>query len=367
VESHREGKQLKIKMKPGLFILILVLTTSDFPKAQGQSSSSPDWESQQITNSLINRENRVKDVIVQILPKVNSLITDVTNTAVNSTLVQLRDFLQLISTTSNYGGQTSILTCNDITAKIASINYDIQTCYNIKFTVDVNNTLLFVQANNVNIYFIANYYSPTVTDKNRQEISSLVASLLVLVDEYIQYSLALVTAIVGYTRLYFNLIIYKQNYCSCPVPLSTSASSVLALVDSNLQRINSAVVGVETSLQSASTDVAIKIATVNPVLKMNSLLILLTTTLDTLTLACSGIKKLSTNDVINSTTTCDGAALKVAFVEFKLNQYFSTNFGAIKNVTFVLAYLNTMNAYLPYLSGDQTNTPVRNQFGANIG
>lgn len=315
--------------------------------AQTATISSTDWEFQQIVNSLVERENRVKDLNAKLLPKIDAAIKDLqANGALSLTveaLKKVRAYLVDLSTVSSYGAENTTLTCTDLAAKIASIQYDILRCYRIKFEVDVNATLLLVQWGNLNTAFVANYLF--MTDNQRRDVQSILTSLYLLVDEYNQYGLTLLMAAYKYARLYIELVFCKKTYCSCPVALSANSTTALATVDKSIVEIQTTIDKFEADIRALALNITNQIAAVNPSLKTNSLFVLLTSTLDSITTLMSGYLKLTTNDIINATITCDDAAMKVAFIEYKIELYYQTELEAAKNATFVLFHLNNLVAY----------------------
>lgn len=334
-------------MKFILSVLFSVTCLSLLNSASCQSVSSTEWEFQQILNSLIDRENRVKDLIGVILPKINSSYADLSpNGALVLTvaaLKSLKETLSNLNTVSSYGQNMTTFTCNEVALRISSIGYDIQSCYQIKFQVDTNATIIFIQVNNLNAAYMANFYY--LNDTQRQSLQSIITSLQLLIDEYNQYSLTLLMAIYKYVRLYIELIFCKRTYCSCPVQLSTNASNSLSIVDTNIKNIQASVDVFEEFIRNVSNDTKNKIAAINPDLKKNSMFILLTTSLDTIATLLNGYLLLTTTNIINSTLTCDDAALTVAFLEYKMELYFQAGIEAQKNATFVLYQLNSLNAY----------------------
>jgi hypothetical protein len=247
------------------------------------------------------------------------------------------------NTVSSYPSTNVSLTCNEIVAKISNFRFDNERCLRIKFGNDVNSTLLYVDIGGLNVAYASNYFN--LNDGQRQNVQSMVTSLMILVNEYNQHSVTLVMAIYKYARLYIDLLFNKKTYCNCPTVLSSSSSSALATVDSNLRDIQASVDSRETNIRTKSLEVLSKVAAINPDLKKTSTFVHITTTLDSITTLITGYQQLTTTDVINSTTNCDDAAIKVAFLQYKFDLYFQMNVEAARNATFVLFYLNNLNAY----------------------
>jgi hypothetical protein len=244
---------------------------------------------------------------------------------------------------SSYGFGNIALTCDEIVAKIMNFTYDNQRCLRIKIANDVNSTLLYVDVGSLNVAYVANYFN--LNDVQRRNVQVLVTSLMVLVNEYNQHSVTLVMAIYKHTRLYIDLLFFKKSFCNCPVQLSSSASSALAAVDNNLQQIQTNVDTRETSIRSKATDVITKVTAINPGLKQTSAFIFITTAMDSIETLVKGYQQLTTTDVINSTSTCDDAARKIALLQYKYELYFQMNVEVSRNKSFVLYYLNSLNVY----------------------
>lgn len=340
-------------------LVVLLLLSVDL--STGQTMSSTDWEFQQVLNSMIERENRVIALITKILPQLNATITDLkANGALTLTvnaLISVRDFIMALSTTTNYAGWNTTVSCTDMALIIGNINYDIQKAWKIKIDVDVNGTLLFVQIANLNVAFVTNYLY--MTDAQRQSVQSVVTQLTLLFDEYNTYDLTLAAAIYKYVRLYIELLFCKKTFCSCPVALSANSTAALATVDSGIKDIIATVDPHEVNIRNMSTDIIAKIAAINPNLKLNSLFIFITTTLDTISTLMKGYQLLTTNAIINASVTCDDAAMKVAFIEYQLELYWQNNIEAAKNATFVLYQLNALNTF--YLANYYSLTDAQRQ------
>jgi hypothetical protein len=315
--------------------------------SQTSTISSTEWAYQQIGNSLVDRENRIKALIAEIQPKVDSYITEFASNAllnrVSTALNKLKTRLTDYNTVSSYGSMNATLGCNEVVAKISNFKFDLAKCATIKYANDVNATLLYVDAVSLNVAYVANYFS--LTDAQRQNIQSLVTSLTVLVNEYNQHSVTLVMAVYKYTQLYIEQLSNKKAYCSCPTTLSSAAASALATVDSNLKQIQTNVDTRETSIRTKATDLVNKIAAINPDLKQTAAYIFITTTLDSITTLVKGYQQLTTTCAINSTVNCDDASSKIALLQYKFDLYFQMNAEAARNTSFVLYYHNNLYAY----------------------
>lgn len=315
--------------------------------AQSSSLSSTDWEFQQVLASLIERENRVKSLNANLQLKVNASIADLKpNGALALTvtaLQNLRDLLVNLQTVSSYGSNDTTLTCDDIALRISKISFDIQKCLNIKVQVDVNATLLLAQWGSLNVANVANYVF--MTDTQRRDIQTILTTLYILVDEYNQYSLTLLAATYKYSRLYIELMFCKKTFCACPTQLSSEAVSAMTSADNDIKQVLTLLDKSESNIRNISNIIINKIAAINPDLKKNSLLLALTTTLDAISILLAGYLKITTFATVNSTTTCDDAAMKVALIEYKIELYFQTAIEAAKNASFALYQFNNLNGY----------------------
>jgi hypothetical protein len=195
----------------------------------------------------------------------------------------------------------------------------------------------------LNVAYGANYFN--LNNVQRQNIQSLVTSLVILVNEFNQHSVALAMAVNKYARLYIELLFYKKSLCNCPVQLSSSSNSTFATIDNNSKQIQTNVDIRETSIRTRATDVITKITAINADLKKTASNIFITTTLDSITTLCKGYQLLTTTEIINSTLNCDDAGRKIAFLQYKIELYFQMNIEAARNTTFVLFYLNSLKVY----------------------
>lgn len=330
--------------------------------AQASVLASVDVQFQQILNSLIDRENRVKSLNSIIQAKVNASILGLkSNTAFAPTVTALQNvnmYLGKIITVNSYGGLNITLACDSIALKIASIPFDIQRYSKIDYDAKVNNSLLYVQY--ATLY--GAYWSNNIEMSNAQKlaIESILTSMFVLVDEYNQYSLTIAMAVYNNVRLYVDLLNSKQTSCSCPSLLSSAAIASFSTIDKTIGTIQSSTIGIEASIRNYSAIIISQIAGINPVLKKNSSYLSLTTTLDSISTLLNGYLLLTTKDIINSTSTCDDAASKLAYIEFKMNFYFQAHIEAAVNTTLVIVQLNNLNVYyyasVSVLSGSQVQS-----------
>lgn len=335
-------------MQLKLLVLLLFSVSLECVLSQTPTISSTDWEFQQIIDSLVDRENRVKSLNAKIQPSINATIADLkSNVAFKLTVAALQSVQTLLAnllTVSSYGTNETASTCDDVALRIQRIVYDIQKCLKIKFEVDTNATLLLIQWSNLNGAYVANYFF--MTDAQKISVQSILTSLFLLVDEYNQNSLTHLVAIYKYSQLYIELIFCKKTYCTCPTQLSANSTSALTTTDNNVKQIQTTLDTSENNIKNISADIISKVAVINPDLKKNSLFLLITTTLDAIVILSNGYLKLTTAiGTVNSSLTCDDAAMKVAFIEYKTVLYFQTSIEAAKNASFVLFQLNNLNAY----------------------
>jgi hypothetical protein len=341
------------------FLSILFVAVFCTVRSQTSTIFSTEWEYQQIEKSLMEREKRIKDLISDILPKIESNLANLSSNAklsllVNA-LVKLKNRLVDYSTILSYSSQNVTLTCNEIVAKVLNFVYNNQKCLKIKIENDVNSTLLYVDISSFNVAYVANYFN--LIDVQRHNIQLLVTSLMILVNEYNQHSVTLVMAMYKHARLYIELLYFKKSFCNCPSQLSSSSNSTLATVDSNLKQIQANVDVRETSIRTKSTEVITKIAAASSDLKKTASNVFITTTLDSIATLCKGYQQLTTTETINLTLNCDDAGKKIALIQYKFELYFQMNFEATVNTTFVLFYLNSLNIY--YITNYRQLTDVQ--------
>lgn len=329
----------------GAFLVFFMFV--QFGSVQNQTISSTAWKFQQIEQSFVNMENSIKGQIATLQPKINASIDDLkSNGAFNyivSTLVTLRTLLTSESTVMSYKGGASAMTCNDVTIRIPNIQFDIQYAYKINSEVAVNASLLYTQAAYLNAYFGAAYWY--LLDNQKTNLQTIVNLALIMFNEYNTYSLTLLGSIAKYVQIYNEFLYCKNTFCSCPSQLSSSALSTFATFDSVIKATEATIDTMEANIRKISADAISKANAVNPDLKKNSLLLTLTTTLDTISTLFQGYILLTTTDVITTTKTCDDAALKVSFLQYKYQAYAQLSVEAQKNITYIWVQLNSLSVY----------------------
>lgn len=342
-------------------LIFLISLSVDLTVAQDPSVSTTQWEFEQIVGTLIDRQNRVRSMIDTLAPIVNATLAIIRakggSPLSEKALDDLRDALTWLRTLDSYDQNNATWTCTEISVRVAGIQFDIQRTYQIYYEVVTNVTVLYTRLGALNIAYVTNYY--TLTDSPRSNLTSVTSSLSILIDEYNQYGLTLLVAVYKYSRLYFELLFVKTNLCVCPNKLSTESSTALQIVDANINLIQKYVNDWESQIKEMSDTTIKKVNDVNPGLKSNGTFILLTQTLDNIVTLVTGYLLLTTYDNVNVTLTCDEAAMKIAFLEYKMEQYYQANIEAQKNATFVLVQLAYLNTY--YAVNVQTLTEDQKQ------
>ena len=333
--------------KLGTLFLLFTVVFKHPQLAVSQSISSVDWEFQQVYGSLVDRENRIQSALGDLQKKLSSTVNNFVTSNTSSDLVTamkiMRNLTMNLITINNYGPYEPTTTCNDIASNIGTIIFDINMCARINMNNAVNATLLMVQYNILYSTYLINYYS--LSDVQRQNVQSLLTAWSIANDEYNQYTLTLVMAIYKYNVIYIELVILKNNFCSCPSQLSPNSATSLENVDRKLSQIQGSVDQSESSIRNISTDAFNKANVASSDIKSNSNLTQIINTLDTIVTLVKGYQKITTTDVINATANCDDAATKTAFIKYKWQEYYQAQIEASKNFTFVLVQYNTLNAF----------------------
>lgn len=328
-------------------LLVLVLLRAKLNEAQDASVSTTQWEFQKILGELIDRQNRVRSMIDKLEPIARHAYNQVTpnNTVplTETALDALRDALTTLKTLDSYDTKNVTWTCDEIVVRSGGIQFDIQRSYQIYYEVLRNVTVLYARLGALNVGYATNYY--TLTDKQRSSIQSVVTSLNILIDEYNQYGLALLTAVYQYTRLNNQLLYVKENFCNCPTILSNRSSTAFTTVDSSINLVQTYIIDYERQIRDTSATTIKFAKAINPNLKLNTTYLLLTQTLDNIVTLVNGYLVLNTSDIIKVTTSCEEAAMKVAFIQYKMDQYYQINLEAQKNSTFVIVQLGYLNVY----------------------
>lgn len=330
--------------KFAIVFVLIYFSQNLLVNAQSSAMSSTDWESQKILKSMMDHENRVRSLVNQIQIKINASIDNMkTNNnlaLIVATLQNVRTFLTDLSTVDNYPATNVSTTCDDVALKIASIPYDILNCYRINFQVIVNATVLLVQYNNLHGAYYTSYV--WMTDSQRRNVQSILTSLFILVDEYNQYSFTLIAATFKYSLLSIELTFCKRNYCSCPSQLSGNSSAIFRVIDGSIVQIQINIEVIENVIRNISSNIIEQINAINAVIQNTSYFLPIVLNLDSIATLLNGYLNLTTADVVNTTVTCDDAAMKVAYIEYKIGQYCQTKLEAETNMTFVLFQLNIL-------------------------
>jgi hypothetical protein len=335
-------------MKSAVLVRLLSLLLACYQSsAQSSSISSIQQEYGQIETTLIERENRVKALVNENLPKVDAVLTELsTKTNIKLTidaLTKLKRILTDYATVSSYYANSTTLTCNEVVMKISDFLFDYQRVFKIKFNNDVNATWLLVEIGNLRVGYVANYFN--LDDAQRQKIQGLTTSLTILYNEYIQYSVALALAMYKHARLYLELIIYKKNACNCPTQLSANSSATFTKIDANLKEIQTNVETKEANIRTTSPEVVAKVDAIISNIKLYPDFSEIAVALDALRSFSLGYYQVTTFDVVNATTNCDDAAKKLAYMQYKFELYVQMYVEAARNATFVLGQLNLLKVH----------------------
>lgn len=329
-----------------LWFFAFVLTNSCINLVTTQSISSVDWEFQQVWNSVVDRENRIRSALGDLQQKLNNTIDSFQSTgsltALVTALKNMRNLTIDLITINNYGTYQPTSSCNDVSGRIGTIFLDINMCAQVNIKNAVNASSLMVQYNIVYATYVTNYY--LLSDIQKQSVQTVLTAWTIVNDEYNQYALTLVMAVYKYNVIYVELVTLRTNFCSCPSQLSASAASSLATVDSSLTQLQSSVDESEGRVRNVTIDALAKANVASSDVKTNGYFTDLTNTVNTIATLLKGYLTLTTSDMINSTSTCDDAASKIAFIKYKWQKYYQSQLEAGKNTTFILVQYNTLNA-----------------------
>lgn len=328
---------------------------------QSQTSiSSTQYSLQKIVNDLVNHENRVKSAIAAALVKVDTAASEIKGNAadLSTALKNVKDFLVTVSTVNDYGQPNITLSCENVPVISASIRFYIQNCYDTNGRAVNNATSLMFQYGILNTAFIRN--NKSLSDSQKQKVQAVLTALVLTNDEYIQYEVSLLTAVVQYTTTTTALTYCKNTICSCPMKMSATSNETFATVDSTIASVQQCVSNWESKIRNVSSATIALIASFNPGLKAKSDLLQIATTLDTISTFLQGYLRLNTYEAVNQTRNCDDAALKIALIQFKLAQYFKTNIEAATNATFILGQLGLLNTNAFAKSSELTDSQKKN-------
>lgn len=328
-------------MKFSLSVLLVIFSTFAFTVSQNISST--DWEFQQTLNGLVDRENRIKSAIAVLQPKIAAfLLSCKPNGAlflVAGAAQAIFDNIARLATVASYDQSTSMVTCDDTALRASSVYYDVQRCYLVQIGAKFNSTGLFIQYGLANAAHTANYFF--MTDQQKLDSNDILTRTQLLINEYDQYGATVDAAIKTYARLYIQLAWCKKTYCSCPADLAPAGVAIVTAVDATVQRLQTVLSTMENNIKVASQSVIAQIAAINPSLRTNFWVSsLLPSTLDAISTLCSGYLQISTAiNPINLTTTCDGAAYRVAFIKYKMELYYRHKLESQNNGSFVASQL----------------------------
>lgn len=329
-------------------IVFVAISFSRYASAQtGQKTlASTQYSMQKIVNDLIYQENRIKAAIATDLAKIDTAINDLKSVAAASAIVtalqNAKAFLINAATVNDYGQPNVTLSCSNIPAISASIQFNIQTCYGINYMTAGNSTWLMTYYAQINAAF---QLQGSLTATQKQEVQAVLTALMSNRNEYVQYTAALVTAVYQYSVIYADLLFCKKNFCSCPSNLPSSGATTMATIDTTISTVQTSISAIEAKIRKDASTLASQIASANADLKKNADFVSISTTLDTLASLVSGYLSINTYTASNATVTCDDAAMTTALVQYKLAQYFKTNIEAATNASYVIVQLGLLNAY----------------------
>lgn len=326
------------------FVMMVVIVVS----VKSQSMSNTEYEMQEILDTLIERQNRVKSAIDSEKAKITAAIVDLKPSfglvSLVDALQRAFDFLTSIRTLDDYGStKTASLNCASVSIQIARMKFEIQNCFNLKYKVDLNASLILEQYNNLTAVYLTK--KDLLSDTRKQAIESILQTLYLNFDEYYQYGLTLTTSIYRYSIIWIDLLFCKTTYCSCPQTLTSSSATAFAIVDNTLELVQNSVSNWEDQIKSLKIATTSLINDFNSGMKKNSNFLSITTTLDAIITLLNGYGRITTFTAINSTGSCDDAAFLEAFIEHKTVQYFQTMIESQKNSSYIFIEIGLLNGY----------------------
>lgn len=315
-------------MKGTLATLFWITAAALLGNVNSQTISTVDTELSQIHSVLMSKENIIKTAI-KVLQGNIAVAIDATSATqaftLKESLQKLQDLLGSLVTVATYGPYTSASTCNDVTSKCNEVLFQIKWGCQINFDVVKNNTQLLIHWNNLNVAYLSNFH--TLTNDQREKIQIVLTATNILYNHYNQYSIAIVGAIVKYGILYVHLLFFKNNLCvaSCPTALSAGSQTELSKIDASVKQIQTTLNLLETAVRDAAVKALTDVDKASPDIRLNPVFISITTTFNSVSTLLKEIQTLTTSDSVNVTMNCDGAALQIAFIKFKLLQYIQAN------------------------------------------
>lgn len=314
--------------------------------------ASVDTQLQNIEDELKRREMILRDTIEQLQAKIETAIASTsTSTNVRNELTKLKNLLMDFVTLANYPTRNNSLSCDNVSVKSSKVIFSIQGCVRTNVDVVTNNTKVAVGLGGLNVHFLVNYW--LLTGEQQQNVKAVITSLYIVIDNYNQYSVALAGAIYNYRLVYNDLLYVKTLSCACPNQLSADAVMTFTKVDNTLKQIQKTIEDRELIIRTLALNNSDLIVTFSADIKANAILSSVLLSLDTIKFIMKGFMKISTAETVNTTTTCDEAALKLAFIEHKMFVY---------NHAITEAYINastslTQSAYL---------TSYQSRFASNL-
>jgi len=335
---------LKMPLKHRVFILFYLLNLVDSLTAE-PTLAGTDWQLHQTENSLVSREVVIKSTISELQVKVEKAVKSVAQNTVTGlvtkSLEKLKSLLTELATVDTYKKRNEI-NCDNIALRASKMLFEIQDVYKTNLNVITNNTKVNLASVELKVYFAANYF--ILTNDQRADVQSVVTGLIILVDNYFQYSVALVSAAVRYGLLYIDLLHCKNVYCTCPGQLNPASSGALSTVDNSLKQILIIVENREATIRDTVLKTTAYINEFNSDIRKNPMLSSVSITLDNIVTILSGYLKLTTNEIINGTSNCDEAAMKVEFIKQKVSVLNQAIIEANINSSKVLVQLSALTA-----------------------
>jgi hypothetical protein len=326
-----------------VFVIKIVLNHS-----QGVEKISYDLKV--IDDSIIEGVNRLISVNNEVSEKLEPILKDLETEGkypkIVKSLQDLKSHLDAMKTISSsmIASRNTTMTCDEIALKLSSIIYDIRGCARTKYYVDVNNSMLYSKTVIVNAEF--GLIKKKVNVDQKTALQAVVTKGLILVDQHHIMGKTLVFAIVKYSRLWVDLATTRDSFCKCPKQLTSAASTSFASIDKSLAECQTSVDKHEVKIRQMASSILTQISAINPTLKSNTKLSAMMSNLEKTSMYVKGFQKLTTSDIINKTTNCDDATLKVSFLRFKSDVYYQAAIEASRNSSVTITYLNLLNYHL---------------------
>lgn len=168
--------------------IFIYLTFFTLTNQQQYDASKFDRDLFQIFTDLVNKEDDLSEMMLKIVPSINSTVIDLSIfprfTDLVTALRNLAECLIRQSSLDNYPPYQNISTCSDVNMKITTLQFDIKQYYSLYVKAAANLTELYRFNVFVAHHYALNLHHLTVGSTNQRNIDAIIRNVNLVVVEY---------------------------------------------------------------------------------------------------------------------------------------------------------------------------------------